>query len=351
MRLASRVCLGVLLLAVAAAADELKLGDPAPAFSVTDWVKGGPADPAKPDGRTVYVVEFWATWCGPCLQTIPHLTELQRKYRSDGLVVIGVAYPGQGESLQKVRDFVGARGDAMDYVVAYDGDSQTHDRYLVAAGALGIPHAFVIDKTGKVIWQGHPAAGLDAAIPQILKGTYSVDQAIAQQQRSAQALQIMAAMAAQAQAKDWDGLKGSIGRLVAIDPANSDALNWAFYAYLQETDDAAGLRTLLTHHLDDHRDDAGVNAQVAGALLDIGPVEYRQPDLLLRAAARASELADPGDADAVQLYARAAFEVGLLDKAIELQRQAVERAPPDQRDRAQRVLDTYQACKALRAGD
>ena len=68
-------------------AEVLQPGSPAPALSLDAWVKGEPVE--KFEKGRVYVLDFWATWCGPCIKGIPHLTELQRQYPE--LVVIGVA--------------------------------------------------------------------------------------------------------------------------------------------------------------------------------------------------------------------------------------------------------------------
>ena len=76
------------VLASSTLAAELKVGDKAPAVEVKEWIQGETTVGAgKP-----YVVEFWATWCGPCRQSIPHLNDLYKKYKGKGLSIIGVIY-------------------------------------------------------------------------------------------------------------------------------------------------------------------------------------------------------------------------------------------------------------------
>ncbi|MBR6460698.1 MAG: TlpA family protein disulfide reductase [Verrucomicrobia bacterium] len=77
-----------------------KLGEKAKALTISEWVKGSAVDVT--DGKNVYVVEFWATWCGPCRNTIPHLTELPKKYKDQGVVFLGVS----SENAEDVKPFV-----------------------------------------------------------------------------------------------------------------------------------------------------------------------------------------------------------------------------------------------------
>ena len=108
----------------------------------------------------VYVVEFWATWCGPCRVTIPHLTELQKKHVD--VVFIGVSVCEQDQDA--VKPYVEAMGDQMAYRVAMDLDpreggwQRRHHGHDVDAAARqgGIPIAFIIDKDGRIAWIGHP---------------------------------------------------------------------------------------------------------------------------------------------------------------------------------------------------
>ncbi len=144
-----------------------KLGDAAYPLTGLTWVKGEPA--AITPGK-VYVVEFWATWCPPCLTSIPHLTELQKKYADQGVVFVGVS----NEKLPTVKPFVTRMGGKMDYNVAIDTTGAVVDGYMTAFQQGGIPTAFVVDAKGKVIWFGHPMADLDKVVGQVLAGTYKV---------------------------------------------------------------------------------------------------------------------------------------------------------------------------------
>lgn len=145
-----------------------RLGDPAVPVNVKAWLKGGPVDVR--DGKRIYIVEFWATWCPPCRTSIPLLTELQRKYK-DKLVIVGLS----NEELEVVKPFVQQMGTNMDYVVAVDADGAPSNLgYMEAYGQTGIPQAFIVGRDGKVLWVGSPLLGLEQAVEQVLAGTYDL---------------------------------------------------------------------------------------------------------------------------------------------------------------------------------
>ncbi len=106
------------------------LGGPAPKITGLTWIKGGPVEIKK---GTVYVVEFWATWCPPCRYTIPHLTELQKKYKDKSVTVIGIS----NEPVSTVQPFVKAKAENMDYNVAVDTDGVASNNYMRAFGETG----------------------------------------------------------------------------------------------------------------------------------------------------------------------------------------------------------------------
>lgn len=142
-----------------------EIGDPAASLDIAEWVKGDAVSLADVKGKKIIVVEFWATWCGPCRTSIPHLTELQKKFADRGVVVIGVS----DEDASKVRSFADQMGEKMDYTVAVDNNRRTSQGYMTAYGQNGIPHAFIVDLEGRVAWHGHPMSGLDKALDKLAK--------------------------------------------------------------------------------------------------------------------------------------------------------------------------------------
>ena len=155
--------LGLAVAAGSALAGDLKVGDKAPALTVDEWVRGNQVSSFEP-GRA-YVVEFWATWCGPCVANIPHLTELQEKYR-DGTIIGVAAYERSGKD--KLTPFLAdGKGRDIGYTVAYDADGSMGEAWMDAADQDGIPTAFLVDKAGKVAFIGSPSA-LEPEIKRVL---------------------------------------------------------------------------------------------------------------------------------------------------------------------------------------
>ncbi len=143
------------------------LGDPAAPLKIAEWVKGKPVDLAALKGKQVVVVEFWATWCGPCRTSIPHLTEMQKKFKD--VIFVGVSSEDAGD----VKPFVKKMGSKMDYTVAVDDDGKTSAGYMEAFRIDGIPHAFIVDKEGRVVWLGHPLDGLEETLTEVVAGKFN----------------------------------------------------------------------------------------------------------------------------------------------------------------------------------
>lgn len=90
----------------------------------------------------VVVVDFWATWCGPCIHEIPGYIELQKKYASRGLVIVGLSVDQQGAEV--VGKFISSR--SMNYPVAL----ATQEVIDAFGGIEAIPTTLLIDRDGKI---------------------------------------------------------------------------------------------------------------------------------------------------------------------------------------------------------
>jgi len=346
-------------LGAAASAQTLGIGDKAPPLKVATFVQGEPVS-AFAEGKP-YVVEFWATWCGPCVQSVPHLGELSRKYAEQGLTVIGVDVLENEPA--KVEAFVERMKADMTYTVARDllqpGDEDGRSGFMVknwlqAAEQRGIPAAFIIDRQGRVAWIGHPME-MDEPLAQVVAGTWDVEKARAEAERArvleARMQEFGARLQGAFQKGDFVAALAIVDELIALDPAYpKDFAGLRFdvllrgkdldaaYAYARELRDGllaeepAGLGGLAWMIVDPARKD----------------LARRDLDLAQDLAERADKLAEGKEPAIKDTLARVQFHRGDLDAAIALQESAIALADdPSTKSQLTRTLAEYQAAKKL----
>lgn len=105
------------------------------------------------------------------MPVIPKLTALQKELGEKGLVVIGVTTGDPKNSIDKVRSLVSNKGDTMDYTVAFDDGRKTWEAFMSASGRRSIPSTFLIDRSGTVVFIGHPNES-EEIIRAVVDGTY-----------------------------------------------------------------------------------------------------------------------------------------------------------------------------------
>lgn len=133
----------------------------APPLLVKKWVKGGPV---RFEEGKVYVVAFWGTSSQSSVECIPDLTALQHKYAHRDEHIVGIS----DEDLRTVKSFVHEQGNRMDYAVAVDDNSRVMRAYYDPFRIRVVPHAFVIDRKGELVWHGPPLHHLEDAIERAL---------------------------------------------------------------------------------------------------------------------------------------------------------------------------------------
>jgi thiol-disulfide isomerase/thioredoxin len=141
---------------------------------------GREVDLVKLRGKVV-LVDFWATWCKPCVAEIPHIVEVYQKYHAQGFEVVGISLeqaglrPGAPEaenarklaaSRQKLLDFTTARG--MPWPQFFDGTGWKNP-YTTEYGIRGIPRMFLLDQTGRVVTMDARGKKLEAEVRRLLK--------------------------------------------------------------------------------------------------------------------------------------------------------------------------------------
>jgi thiol-disulfide isomerase/thioredoxin len=158
------VLLGLLLWAAAQAAaaalshelTALPEPRPAPDFTLED-MDGEPHTLSALRGKVV-VVNFWASWCGPCREELPSLDALYRAYKDRGLVVLGI---NEWESPDHVFSYLGSLPVEPSFPILFDRDTAVAERY----GVKGLPTTFVVDRQGRLVYRA--IGGRDFAHPKI----------------------------------------------------------------------------------------------------------------------------------------------------------------------------------------
>ena len=328
----------------------LKIGDPAPKLQAGKWVQGEPVKEFKPG--TVYIVEFWATWCGPCRASIPHLNQWWQKFKDKGVVVIGQDVWERDESA--VAPFVKKMGDQMTYRVALDDRSQEKDgamavNWMAAADQNGIPAAFIVNKQGRIAWIGHPMELTEQLLNDVLADHYNMDKAAAeyqQQQNQQQLMDLSKKLGASLQQKDWDGAEATVGQMEKLLPAGQrDGLRGVRFQILLGRKDYAGAYKLAGSLSDAHPDDAALQNELAWTIATQPGLEKRDLALAEKMAGRANQATQGKEPAVLDTLARVQFMNGKTNEAVASEQKAVNLAEGPVKERLQQFLTSYQQGK------
>ena len=326
----------------------LQIGDPAPRLQISKWIQGQPVKEFARD--KVYVIEFWATWCGPCRESIPHLNALHQKFKDKGLVVIGQDVMESQPEL--VPPFVQKMGADMSYRVALDTEDGAMEKsWMEAAGHNGIPLAFAVDRRGISAWIGPPLELKEPAIEQLLAGTFDVSKSAADYARQRgveEQIQIlMKEFNRLVRDKEWDAAEAILNDAEKIWPANHRAsLDRRRFNLLLGREDYARAYKLAAQLSEAHPDNAMMQNSLAWQIATQEGLAKRDLNLAEKIARRARAAVKDSDfekAEILDTLARVLFLKGESKAAIELQQQAVQFATGGRKNQFQNNLDDYHA--------
>lgn len=335
----------------AASGASLKIGDPAPKLQVGKWVQGEPVKGFEP-GQT-YIVEFWATWCGPCRVSIPHLNELHEKFKDKKLTVIGQDVWERDETL--VEPFIKKMGDKMTYRVALDDKSADKDgamatTWMKAAGQNGIPSAFVVNSEGKIAWIGHPMTMKESLLEDILAGRYDLKKAAAEfaaeAEREAKATELSRKLGTSLRNKNWADAEAALAEMEkGLSEKQRQSYAMIHFQISAGRKDYDAAYQALRAYAEANKEEAAVQNQVAWMIVARKDLEKRDLVLAHEAAERANRATKGEDAAILDTLARVQFMSGKQKEAIGTQEKAVKHAEGDMKESLEQTLASYRAGK------
>jgi thiol-disulfide isomerase/thioredoxin len=310
------IVMGVAVFVSPAEAATLKIGDEAPPLKVAGWLKGESFDHTRGGKDTLYVVEFWATWCRPCVANIPHLSEIQRHFKSR-VKIVGIS----DEERPVVESFVRAWDKKIDYAIAVDEAGATNEAYMEAVDARGIPYAFLV-RGGRILWHGHPA-DMDE---QIIKLTGDKEWAKVVEkirERKQKQMEIIAKLNNAFEKQKWDEALTVINQWIALEPDDHMAALQKYYILAIQKEDRAAATGVGQKMLESIEDPDFLNEAAWTLLTDRAFEAHRDRKLALAMAEKANRLSEGKDFSVLDTLALAMFDTGDVDEAIRLQEQAV----------------------------
>ncbi|MDA7878848.1 redoxin domain-containing protein [bacterium] len=344
------------------AAPKFTIGSKAPDLDIEFWISdnfGLLPHTTKIEKGNIYVIEFWATWCGPCIAAMPHISELQEKYSADNVQIISVS----DEDLDTVTKFLErpVAGDSVgttyeeltsNYSLTIDPDKSVFKDYFAAAQRTGIPCAFLIGKTGLVEWIGHPQQ-LDKPLEKVVSGEWDRD-AFAVQFKKMEAENKRKAMLSQ---KLNRAMRGIGEQMRSGNPEKAlqlidDLIDDAQFKPMKKQLSMSRMGILISGNLDEaprelekftnqNKNDAGALNSMAWGIYEKHEKRSDVSSGILKQAKKTAEAAvkaDPNNGAILDTLAHFIYVVdGNLDKAIEVQQKAVANGGP-QKEQLQTFL-------------
>ncbi len=303
----------------------LTIGDKAAAIDIEHWVMGDKVK--RLEKGEVYVIEFWATWCGPCRASMPHISKLQDEY-GDKATVISVS----DEELDVVTDFLGKADkenvtwrEKVHYRLTTDPDESVKKDYFKAAGQRGIPTAFIVGRSGLIEWIGHPMS-MDEPLAAVVNDTWDREEYAEKWERQQKLSGVQRELSMAQRQGEWEKAWELVEKMEKIDPENPYIQSQKFTILLVGLDEPKKAYKLGEKILKDNWDNSQQLNMIAWMVADDEKIKTRDLDFALKAAKRGCELTEYKSASVLDTLARVYYEKGDLKSAVKWQAEALEHA-------------------------
>jgi len=277
-----------------------KVGDAAPELRVSEWIKGEPI--SRFERGHVYVVEFWATWCGPCIFAMPHLSEVQRQYMDKGVTVIAVDV--LDEDLDAARALIKKMGITVENRVAIDANTTGEKAGVMAKAWLGdnraIPRCVIVDRDTKIAWIGHPMR-VDGPLQAVVAGTYH---AAKQAEIDRKFEDLDRELGEAKRDKQWQRVLAILDQMHTVDPFSTPLNYTTRLKALIELGDYS-VANKFAKELVSESSDLRLIGQLVGQLLGAPDKSKLDMDFVLAMARKASRNGESDDPVALSALARA----------------------------------------------
>jgi thiol-disulfide isomerase/thioredoxin len=320
----------------------LTVGDPAPAISDVRWVGG--EERGDWSAGHVYVVDFWATWCPPCIDGLRELQSLEDRLAPKNVHCIAVAvWPG---TKSKPPEEVLARFPELSYSLAIDRDDATADALLTASRSSGLPTSMIIDREGRLAWVGPPGDEFEEALDAVVTGNYDLSAAREADIVRHRAEVFIGQAATAERSGDFIAAIEFIDQAVAVDPAKFAAYRgWQYEIALLRLEDPDMAEQVADTLLKSPQGDDPFPLFVLAMRIvnnhDQTPENQRDLDLALHCASTAvANKPEPGYED-LALVAEVYALRGDYWAALTVQRMAVSGVADAERSTAEKVLAEY----------
>ncbi len=337
----------ILAVAAYAARAELMVGDKAPTLRAGKWVQGEPVQSF--DTNHIYVVEFWATWCGPCVGSIPHLNQTWEKFKDKGVIVIGQDI---WDSDDAVTPFVKKMGTNMTYRVALDDKSNDPEGWMAEnwwprkTNHHGIPTAFIINQDGLIAWMGHPMGLKEQVLDDIVSGHYDLVKAAADYKKDwvtdQKFQELQQELFSAIHGKRWNDAESTLNQITNLVPRFTfTEQRLAILLGQKKFDEACQFAKTFS---DAHATNDFWQNDLAWTILTADAVNDRCLGLAESMAERAVQLTGEKDSGDLDTLARAQFMLGKKEEATATEEKAVN-ITSDPREKAQleKTLASYRA--------